>query len=204
MIRKFKTLGIAMVAVLALSAVVASAASALNFTASTYTTSATASSAKGNDRLNTEAGAAECKSHFHFGPLHAASPSITVEPTYTECQAFGFPTATFNMKGCDYTFFQNGVVDFTCEVGEGPITIIAGTCEVQIHGSENEGLTQVELNNAHPNITAKMKVTGIDYTVTKDGFGCPFGGVGKRVGGTYTQTNSITISSTNGATIDIG
>jgi hypothetical protein len=204
MIRKFKTLGIAMVAVLALSAVVASAASAANFTASTYPTSATASSAKGNDIFSTEGGKVECKSHFHIGPLAAASPSVTVDPTYTECQAFGFVTANVNMNNCDYTFFQNGVVDVTCEAGEGPITITAGTCEVQIHGSENEGLTSVELNNVHPNITAKAKVTGIDYTVTKDGFGCPFGGTGKRTGATYTQTNAVTVAATNGATIDIG
>jgi hypothetical protein len=87
MIRKFKTLGIAMAAILALSAIVASAAGATNFTASKYPTAATASSAKGNDDLQTEAGGTECKVHFAIANLSAPSETVTVTPTYTECQA---------------------------------------------------------------------------------------------------------------------
>jgi hypothetical protein len=200
MTRKLKTLGVAIVAVLALSAVVASAASAANFTASSYPTSATASSAKGNDDFKTEAGSVECKAHFHVGPLSAASETVTVQPTYSECVAFGFVGATVSMNGCDYVFHSNGEVDVAC--GSGKITIVAGTCEVQI-GAQS-GLSKVDLANSGTGVSAQATVTGVAYTVTKDGFGCPFGGTGAKTGATYTQNAAVQVSSTNGATIDIG
>jgi hypothetical protein len=201
MIRKFKTLGIAVVAVLALSAVVASAASAANFTASSYPTSATASSAKGNDDFKTEAGSVECKAHFHVGPLTAASETVTVQPTYSECVAFGFVGATVNMNGCDYDFKVNGHVQLTCGAGKS-VEITAGTCKVTIGAQET--LKSVHLTNGAGDITADAEVTEIPYTVVTDGFGCPFNGTGAKTGATYTQNNPVTVQSTNGASIDIG
>jgi hypothetical protein len=47
-------------------------------------------------------------------------------------------------------------------------------------------------------------VTGINYTVTEDGFGCPFGGTGAKVNATYTQGSAITFASTTGTTVDVG
>jgi len=47
-------------------------------------------------------------------------------------------------------------------------------------------------------------VGGIKYTVTKDGFLCPFGGTGAKTGAEYNQNEAIQVASTNGATIDIG
>jgi hypothetical protein len=201
MIRKFKTLGIAMVAVLALSAVVASAASATNFTASKYPTAGTATSEKGNDDFKTEAGSVECKAHFAVAALTEPSETVTVTPTYTECKAFGFLNATVNMNGCDYVFHSNGQVDVVCASG-GPIKITAGTCETTI--AAQSGLGTVDLANSGTGISAQATVTGIAYTVTKDGIGCPFGGTGAKTGATYTQNTAVLVSSTNGATIDIG
>jgi len=201
MIRKFKVLGLAMVAVLAMSAVVASAASATNFTASSYPTSATASSPIGNDDFKTEAGSVECAAHFHVGPLSKASETVTVNPTYTGCKAFGFLNATVNMNGCDYTFNVNGSVTVNCPAGKS-IIITAGTCETTI-GAQGP-LNKVDLANSGTGISAQATVTGVAYTVTKDGIGCPFGGTGPKTGATYTQNTAILVSSTNGATIDIG
>jgi hypothetical protein len=201
MIRKIKTLGIAVVAVLALSAVVASAASAANFTASSYPTSATAASAIGNDDFKTEAGSVECKGHFHVGPLSAASETVTVVPTYSECRAFGFLNATVHMNECDYTFYTSGSVDLNCPTGKA-VAITASTCEVQIGAQSN--LSKVDLANSGTGVSAQATVGGINYTVTKDGFGCPFAGTGAKTGATYTQNNAVQVNSTNGATIDIG
>jgi ATP-dependent RNA circularization protein (DNA/RNA ligase family) len=50
-------------------------------------------------------------------------------------------------------------------------------------------------------------VTGITYTVTKDGFGCPFSTTKlpeTKTGASYTQHKPITFAATNGATIDVG
>jgi hypothetical protein len=200
MIRKLKTLGVAAFAVLALSAVGASAAHATNFTASAYPTSFTGVSEKGNDTFATEAGNVECKSHFS-GTETAASETVTVTPVYSECRAFGFLSATVNMNGCDYVFHTNGEVDVECS-GANKIVIIGGTCETTI-GTQT-GLKSVILANGVGDMTAQANVGGIAYTVTKDGFACPFNGLGAKAGATYTQHKAVTVQSTSGTTIDIG
>jgi hypothetical protein len=203
MIRKFKTIGIAMVAVLALSAVVASAANAANFTASKYPTAGTATSEAGNDDFKTEAGSVECHAHFHVAALTEPSKTVTVTPTYSGCKAFGFLNATVHMNGCDYIFYsEGGRVDLNCPAGSGPIVITAGTCEASIAGQAN--LTTVDLANSGSGISAQATVTGIKYTVLKDGIACPFSGTGAKTGASYTQNKAVLVSSTNGATIDIG
>ena len=200
MIRKFKILSVAAFAVLAVSALGASAAQASNFTASAYPTTVTAESAKGNDAFNTEAGTMECKSHFE-GTLTEASETLTVTAKHTECQAFGFISATVAMESCDYVFHTSGVVDVIC--GTKPIKIVSSSCTSTI--GEQKGLTTLELANGTADVTAKANVTGIAYTVTKDGLFCPFGGTGAKEGATYIQGTAITVASTNGTTkADIG
>ena len=204
MIRKFKTLGIAMVAVLAMSAVVASAASAANFTASSYPTAASATSSAGNDDFKTEAGSVECHASFAVAALSGPSETVTVTPTYTGCKAFGFLNATVNMNGCDYTFNVNGHVDLNCPAGK-VVEIVAGTCKVTIAAQTT--LKSVALNNSGFGISAKAGVGSIAYTVTQDGFGCPFHTTKlpeAKTGATYTQNSAVQVSSTNGAEIHIG
>lgn len=203
MIRKFKTLGLAMVAVLAMSAVVASAASAANFTASSYPTAASATSSAGNDDFKTEAGSVECHAAFAVAALSGPSETVTVTPTYTGCKAFGFLSATVNMNGCDYTISVSGFFDIVCPKSK-LIVITAGTCEVQIPPTI-ASKWNVALANSGTGISAKANVGAITYTITKDGFGCPFSSTGERyAGATYTQNSAIQVSSTNGATLDIG
>jgi hypothetical protein len=201
MIRKFKTLGIAVVAVLALSAVVASAASATNFTASKYPTAASATSSKGNDTFTTAAGTVECHASFAVASISEPQSSVTVTPTYTSCLAFGLFSAEVHMNGCDYTFYTTGAVDVNCGTGKA-IAITAGPCEVQI--GAQKGLSKVDLANSGTGISAQATVSGVAYNVTKDGFGCPFSGTGAKTGATYTQHNAVQVSSTNGANIHIG
>jgi len=53
-------------------------------------------------------------------------------------------------------------------------------------------------------VKVKGNVTGVKYTVTEDGFACPFGGTGAKTGATYIQDSAVTMDSTNGATVDVG
>ena len=196
--RKLKTLGLAVVAVLAMSAVVATAAQA-QFTASSYPTAATATSPKGNDDFKTEAGSVECKGHFAVAALTEASNTVTVTPTYSECIAFFF-SATVHMNGCDYVFHNNGEVDLECPEGAA-VTITAGPCEVDI--PPQTGLKSVAFTNDATDITVKSTTKGITYNVTKDGFLCPFSGTGHKTGAEYLQNNAVTVNSTNGASISV-
>ena len=200
MIRKFKILSVAALAVLAVSALGASGAQASKFTASSYPTTVTAESAKGNDVFHTEAGDMECKSHLEGTLAQEASETLTVTAKYTECKAFGFLSATVEMKTCDYVFHTSGAVDVIC--GTEPIKIVSSSCTSTI--GEQKGLTTLELANGTADVTAKANVTGVAYTVTNDGFACPFEGKGAKTGATYKQGTAVTVASTNGNKVDIG
>jgi len=205
MIRKFKTLGLAMVAVLAMSAFVASAAQA-QYTASSYPTTAKATSEVGNDVFTTEGGTVECKSEFE-GTLSEASSLLTVKATYTSCKAFGFVSASVNMNGCAYVFEQDGenstLSTATVEcAGNASITVVAGNCEIKI--AAQGPLSSVATHNNGAHVDAKANVEGIAYTVVKDGFLCPFMGTGAKAGGIYTQIGAVTLVPTvAGRTISV-
>jgi hypothetical protein len=201
MIRKIKTLGVALVAVLALSAVVASAASAVNYTAASYPATGTGTSELGNDTFNTEGGTVECQSHFE-GTLGAASTQFTVAAKYTNCRAFGFLEAHVTMGSCDYLFteatetekdkFHAKELHVICTNSAEPITISAGTCKVSIGAHTPTGTVHFTNDTAAGDIQVQAAVTGIQYTVTQDGFLCPFNGTGAKTGGTYTQDKAVT------------
>jgi hypothetical protein len=193
MMRKFKTLGLAMVAVLAMSAVVASAASA-QFTANAYPTTGTATSALGNDVFTVDGSSVECAGHFE-GTLKEASTTLTVTPTYSNCKAFGFASATVAMNGCDYLFHDvgsntAGQVSVHCPAGKN-IVITAGNCVVDV-GTQTPPLKTVTYGNAHPNVTVKANVTGITANVTTDGFLCPLSGTGHK-SSSYVQGSAVTV-----------
>ena len=199
---KFKTLGVALIAVLALTAVVASSASAANYTASSYPTTGVGESALGNDVFTTEAGKVECSTHL---TIHIGVKTPTVQGTfiYSNCKAFGFLNAT--VTGCVYTFTEpTGSADsYSAKVDvTSTCTIVASTCEVKVE--PQTGLSSVAITNetAAGDVKVKANVTGIAYNVTKDGIGCPFSGTGKKAGATYVQGSAITVDST--ATIDVG
>lgn len=205
MTRKFKTLGVAFVAMLALSAIAASAASAeKQYTCSAYPCTGTGESVLGNDTFTTEAGTVECKAHFE-GTLNAASSHLTVKANYNkETCKFGPLAAHVQMNSCDYTFEtpkSTGKADeFTAPVkvtcGATPIVITAGTCEVHVGEQTPAGGATITNDTAAGDVTVKANFTGITYNVTKDGFGCPFAGTGLKHGGTYIQHNPITFDST--------
>jgi len=216
MIRNIKALGLAVVAMLAMSALVASAAQAEPITTQKLTAGAgvsypvtlTGGAGVGVEKFTTEAGTVECASSYH-ATLAAASTTLTATPTYTSCKAFGFLSATVVNDGCAYLFhlttktgadsYQAHADVVDCEAGEGKgFTITASTCKATV-AAQTE-LTTVDIVNmtntptSVNDITLQPTVTGIKYTVTQDGFACPFNGTGAKTGGTYTSTEPITVT----------
>ena len=208
MIRKVRFLGTALIAALALSAVGASAASAEGvYSVSSTPATGTATSELGNDIFTTEAGNVECESSFSATQNEKTASTLTVKATYTNCKAFGL-SATVEMMSCDYLFTtpetNGGVhlwkakVHVKCSTAGDAITITAGTCKVSVGAQSPAG--QVDIKNTttttNPHVNAdvdvKATVTGISYTVTQDGFLCPFNGAGAKTGATYTQKNEVT------------
>jgi hypothetical protein len=228
MIRKFKVLGLALVAVLALAAVAASTASAAGkYTAEVENTTGTGESALGNDTFTTEAGNVECKSHFEGTVPGFSASNLTVKAKYTECKAFGFATANVNMGSCDYLFTtptkvttageppvthsHQWTIPVHVKCGATPISITAGNCEITV-GEQSPGghvIATVTTNAVPVDVDVQATITGIKYTIVKDGFLCPFdttktGVPSVREGATYTQHKEITFKSTNGSGIHIG
>jgi hypothetical protein len=191
MLRNLKTLGLALVAVVAMSAVVASAASAVpSFTCAAYPCTVTGSNTAGNETLTTPGGTVQCDSHFQ-GTATAASSTLSITPSYDpNCRAFGFFGAVHE-NGCSYLFHAlsqigaghyNHSVDVVCPAGKA-IVITGGTCEVDIPAQT--GLSSITTQNlANGTITVVPNISNITLNVTKDGFGCPFPGLG-HYKGTY-------------------
>jgi hypothetical protein len=220
MAHKLKALGVGLLAMLSMGAV-ATASHAANFTASSYPAYLTSQSALGNDTIKTEAGTIECKSHFQ-GSLGSASSVLAVIPSYSECKAFGFLSATVGFgHSCNYVF--NGVaksatdlysswLDIQCayyDLGkkawvEYPIVVTAGSCEMRFGSQWTSGSVLFVNHTAFGDMTMQFAVTEIDYEVLKDGFGCPFSGTGAKSGATYSMHSGVTLDSNGGQSIDIG
>jgi hypothetical protein len=67
------------------------------------------------------------------------------------------------------------------------LTYAAGSCAMEI--TSQKGVKAVDLDDVtgSPNkVTLDFEVTGMAYTVTKDGFACPFKGTGAKTDGTIT------------------
>jgi opacity protein-like surface antigen len=195
MIHKFKTLGLATIAVLAMSAAVASAAQA-QFEASSYPTTVTATSALGNSEFKTEGGSFECEEHWE-GTLSEASNSLAFNVTYTNCKAFGFAEATLHGNGCYFTVHRSTQVDIKCPPGK-VMETTAGTCV--IHVGEQTGLQSIGLATFGSHVELGLNLGNVKYYVTKDPFLCPFFGVGPRTGGGLFVATWVTTKPVKGGT----
>jgi hypothetical protein len=213
MTRKVRALALALPTMVAFVALASSNASAANYTASTYPTTVTGTSAFGNDTFITEGGVVECSSHFQ-ATLTAASSSVTVTPTYKSgCWAFGFLEGSVETNGCDYLFTEptgsgdsySASVDLTCPAFKW-IVIKAATCTVTVMPQLNLKSVALTDNTAAGDLSVKAGIKGIVYSVTQDGIGCPFNGVGTKFGGEYIQHSAITLDavSPSTATVDVG
>jgi hypothetical protein len=158
--------------------------------------------------FHTAAGTTECSLDFHEEDTDTWWPfndHFSVSSTYTKCKSFGFAEATVSSNGCKYIFRPTEKVssdnfkahmDISCPAGKA-IEIVAATCAATI-GAQS-GLTSVDLVNntgASPkDISITLTVTKFAYTVTKDGFGCPFSGTGSKTDGELSGGGTLTASS---------
>lgn len=186
MIRKFKAIGLTMVAVFALTAVSASAAQAATFMSEGNVTASITADQEGTNVFSVEGSEVKCTTaHFATaGEVSSPTENIEVHPEYSGCTAFGFLSATVNTEGCNYILNANGTVTVTCSSGH-VITIKGGTCEATV-GSQGP-LSGISYTNTSGKVKVSSNVTTIATTKTKDGIGCPFNGTGSTTG-TYTGT----------------
>ena len=192
MVRNLRTSAFAIGAVLALCFVSASTAPAASFTASSYSANVTGSNSNNSEHFSFEAGSVLCDSHF-VGSLAGASSTLTLTPTYSDCEGVGYLEGTTSTTPACFvlhsTSTSNSTMDITCK-----ITFSFAKCKWEIK-SQN-GLAAVNTTNLSSSVTVEFAVTGIAYTVTEDGFLCAFNGTGNKTGATY--TNDVVLSRVGG------
>jgi hypothetical protein len=133
---------------------------------------------------------------YSGGELAEPSEQLTLTPTFSSCTAAG-TAATVSPEGCTLRFHAGaktgettyaGTTDVVCPAGKAiVVTALAGNCVAQV-GAQNSLSADTYTDSPEakpPTATAKIALTGVKYTVTKDGFLCPFAGVGEKTGGSY-------------------
>jgi hypothetical protein len=176
MTRKFKVLGLALVAVLSVAAVTASAASAesTKFTAAKYPTTLTGSA---TTKHVFEIGEFKviCSVVKTTGALSGASETTTLTPVYEECEALGLK-AEVKPNGCDYKFHaplvgsEEGSVDVVCPEGK-QMEIIGATCTITITAQQE--LKHVQYINTFNDIDIHETLTSMHATIVRDSILCP-------------------------------
>lgn len=146
--------------------------------------------------IGTGASSVTCPVEFD-GTLSAASSTLELGTffRFAECKAWGFINMTINNQ-CKQLFHatEKQAADqykahygLKCPAGTA-LVLTAGTCQIEI--KEQEGLTTVDIDDdtGAPNrVTLDYEVSGLAYTVTKDGFGCALEGLGAKTNGTITS-----------------
>jgi hypothetical protein len=187
--KHLKTLGLAAMAVLALAAMVGvSSASAKEFhsAASTNLVSAII-----NPHVYNLTGAEVACNNITFNGTAAASgtsETIKVKPSYSNCNAFGFLSATVNTAGCEYKFNANTTTMDLEGCTAGGINVVISGCSSFVPNQTGiNGITYGNTNTA-PNRTMDVKTASnnIKANVTSANlFGCPLTEGGKHNTGKY-------------------
>ena len=192
-------------ALLAGAALPAAAHAAPSFKAGFYP--ATVDASGGQEKFTLEFGDLKCETSSYHGEIEKASTTLSLTPTYSECEAIeGIVNATVTTTGCSYVFHVSKqtaedkfetTFDIVCEEGKAIVVSAAGgTCKAEI--APQTGLSAVELANdteASPkrDITFDPEVSGITYKAI-DEFLCPFNGSGTKTNGSFTASSGITLT----------
>lgn len=138
--------------------------------------------------IATEGGSVQCNNGSLSGGLSGDLEPLVLAPTYTDCTAFGFVEATVAANGCSLRYEGTLTDDMAIACPEGKsIVITAATCTVAIPAQTGLGTIGYSAASVsgHDAIRIAPSVSGLAYTVTKDGFLCPFKGTGTRTNGAY-------------------
>jgi hypothetical protein len=188
MLKKLRSLGLSLIAVLAMSVVPASAAQAAKLTTGPYGDSLFGVQQATHSLLlrdNSNLGFTCSEANMEGAVPDGGTSSPVLHPWYAGCTAFGLK-ATINTTGCNYRLNlaassgpeYPGTMDLECSTSGIVLTTL--TCEVVFPPQTGIlAATGTNLPNGGWNrVLLKMTGEGIDYVVTKDGVGCPLKGKG--------------------------
>jgi hypothetical protein len=180
-----------------------------SFEAEEYPATLTAAQDSGNKlTFGTAGGTVSCASASASGSLAAASAAGALAPTYSECEAFSGLTGTIATNGCSYVLHggkrlalgkYSGSLDIACPEGKS-LEIAAGTCSASIPAQTGLAAELLDTTQSgRESVSLVLKGSAMRYTVTQDGFLCPFAGTGTHEDGTFTGSATITAAAEQAA-----
>jgi hypothetical protein len=181
-VRATKTIGLAIVIIVALSAL-AGAASASQFRSEAYPTNLAGEIAV-EPVISVANGKIKCSSTYLEGNESGSSSSMSLRPEPGGCKAYGL-SAKVNPNGCRLVFSSTnnaapfvGLLAVTCGAGESiEVKPTGSNCMVKIPGQAGVGPVSYETSGLATgrHIIATMAVSGLTYT--ENGSNCTKNGV---------------------------
>lgn len=173
MTRKLKSVGIAMVAILAMSAVVVAAAQAATFTSTKA--GAISSEQTTKHEIKTKAGTIKCSSVTFSGVAALSSSTQTLTPTYSGCLLGGVLEVTVTMNGCDYLMNASGTIQIACPAGKSiQFDLKEVNCTIHLY-SQVLGSASYSNFGGHRTVTYNTSIAHYELTGTLAGCGVPPG-----------------------------
>jgi len=144
-----------------MSAVFASSAPAAEFHSEGSSTVVTGSQ-EGTAVFATTGGTVECEEATVVGSTSGTtSTTISGEPTFSDCRAFGFASATINTNGCEFVAHSDGTGDLTgCNSSSGVIvtTSLFGTLKCKLTIVPQTGIGSATYTNVGSGSTREITV----------------------------------------------
>lgn len=195
MILRVKTLGICLSASLVIGAALVSVASADQFTTDPSASVTLEGSQVMQLQLKTTAGSAECKKAVFLGAVTTPTSTVTLAPTYSECNCIGV-SCEFHFNSCKFVLHMGAGTQATADiecVGSEEITITSSKCTIHIPAQTN--LSKVEMKNTGSGSTKEVL---LDFELAKISYSHTAGeGVGKcTTGSSSTATLTGTVKTT--------
>ena len=225
MIRNYKGLGLALMAMFVFGAIAAQGASAVPLTVETEapTVFVTGDQDGGSHAFTTPEGSVVCSNTTFSGSGPQASGQVnhlTVTPDYTSCKAFSIATAHVNHNGCNYTFttpstdigvglvtWHPNDLHIVCPTGKSiqitPTAFGVSVCTQSVGPQTVTGGHVIGRNVAGSSpmdITLEIKLSGIHYT----GTGGACGNGETHSDATYTGNSTVKCYSNSTHTTQIG
>ncbi|HWM63046.1 MAG TPA: hypothetical protein VNP96_03555 [Solirubrobacterales bacterium] len=205
MIHFSKTFGLALGVMLAIAATAAPIALAQEgeFTANQYPATVTGEQ-MGTDVITTTAGSWSCPHTTYHGEVNEPTSSLTVVPSYTGCQAFGFFKFTIDLNGCDLIFKIDeteasdkyfGTTDIACPVNA-EIVVTSAACVLRFPAQTGLGTMTYTNTTDSEDVEINISISSeLKYTVDH---GCATAAAGSYADGSYAGTATVTADDEEG------
>jgi len=158
----------------------------------------------GSDLFAFNAGGVTCAKITYTGTQTGkTATSLSLTPSYAECNAFGFPGTTIDVNGCQMIMRSAipNTVDLSCP--SKPIEVTGPNCTLTIPSQSAASTSNVfKTEGVSPNRDVKLELTLVNLRYTQVGKGATPCTSGTFTNGSYTGAATVTGTDTVGSKVD--